>query len=61
MVQVNIESILAADPNKLSSQEKDDLYENIMWLEVETGLSQNKLQTLFNLTKEVMKYKGEQV
>ncbi|XP_066903030.1 centrosomal protein of 290 kDa isoform X2 [Halyomorpha halys] len=61
MVQANIDSILAVNPEKLSSQEKDDLYESIMWLNVEPNTPHDKFEPLFVLTKEVLKYKGEQV
>lgn len=61
MVQVDVSKILALTPEELQSHDKEDLFENLSNIDVDLNLPPDKFKMLFEITKSVLKYKGEQV
>lgn len=61
MVNLDWNKILTVSPDDLTEQDKDDLYDNVLWYEIEPDRSKEHVNTLFRITQEILKYKGEQV
>lgn len=59
---MDLKYILSLTPDDLSDDEKDELYTFITWFDCDTEeIDQAKFETIFKISQEVLKYKGEQV
>lgn len=59
---MDIQNVLSLSPEKIDNDLKDDLYNYISFLEIDSlSLDRSKLRMLIKITQEVLKYKGEQV
>lgn len=61
MVQIDLNAITAVDPLELSTQDKEEFYENIVWMDIEQNIPPDKFESLFKISREILRYKGEQV
>lgn len=61
MVNLDWNKILTISPDDLTEQDKEELYENISWYEIEPQKPKDHIFALFRTAQEILKYKGEQV
>lgn len=61
MVNLDWNKILTVSPDDLTEQDKEDLYDNVLWYEIEPERSKEHVNALFKIAQEILKYKGEQV
>lgn len=61
MINLDWNKILTVSVDDLTEQDKDDLYDNVLWYEIEPERSKEHINALFRITQEILKYKGEQV
>jgi len=61
MVNVDIRRFLAASPEQLNDDDKEELYKVIGQYKLDDDLEEDSLRNLFCITQEVLKLKGDQV
>ncbi|CAG2061183.1 unnamed protein product, partial [Timema podura] len=61
MVELDWKKLSSLSPEDLTEEEKDDLYEKLIWYIPEPNTASKKLFLLLKINQEVLKHKGEQV
>lgn len=58
---IDIEKILYVEPDQISDDEKENLYVDLTTLEVPFEIDVKNFYKLFQIIREILKFKGEQV
>nr|CAD7393738.1 unnamed protein product [Timema cristinae] len=61
MVELDWKKLSSLSPEDLTEEEKDDLYEKLIWYIPEPNTGSKKLFLLLKINQEVLKHKGEQL
>lgn len=61
MGYLNFEKVIRLEPEEITEEEKENLYADIITFEVRADVEAKDAVKLFQITQEILKYKGEQV